>query len=228
MKEGREELMAAREYSEDSLISFAAWSNCFLFTLKNELEQAIKYGELAVEKAKTTWDSYASQAALAWARCRASGLEKGIEPLAQLVQVCIDRGLVSFGMGWMPMLAEAYLMAAQHGKAREVSQETAELAQRHGGRYFLGWASRLLGEIALATNEDDSAPYFEKAICIAQQIKAENELALAYSGMGRFHKQQGNTAQAREYLAKALEIFERLGTLIEPDKVRNELAELAD
>jgi hypothetical protein len=32
--------------------------------------------------------------------------------------------------------------------------------------------------------------------------------------------------QAREYLTKALEIIERLGTLIEPDKVRKELAEL--
>jgi hypothetical protein len=48
----------------------------------------------------------------------------------------------------------------------------------------------------------------------------------AYSGMGRFHKHQGNTAQAREYLTDALEIFERLGTLIEPDKVRKELADL--
>ena len=44
--------------------------------------------------------------------------------------------------------------------------------------------------------------------------------------MGRYHKQQGDTQQAREYLTKALEIFERLGTLIEPDKVRKELAEL--
>ncbi len=32
---------------------------------------------------------------------------------------------------------------------------------------------------------------------------------------------------AREYLTKGLEIFERLGTLIEPDNVRKELAELA-
>ena len=44
--------------------------------------------------------------------------------------------------------------------------------------------------------------------------------------MGRYHKKQGNTEQARDYLTKALEIFERLGTLIEPDKVREELAEL--
>jgi flagellin-specific chaperone FliS len=44
--------------------------------------------------------------------------------------------------------------------------------------------------------------------------------------MGRYHKQQGNVDQAREYLTKALEIFDRLGTLIEPDKVREELDEL--
>jgi len=68
--------------------------------------------------------------------------------------------------------------------------------------------------------------FFEQAILIFQEIKAENELALAYSGMGRYHKKQGNTEQAREYLTKALEIFERLGTLIEPDKVREELADL--
>ena len=40
------------------------------------------------------------------------------------------------------------------------------------------------------------------------------------------HKQQGNKEQAREYLTKALDIFARLGTLIESDKVRKELAEL--
>ena len=52
--------------------------------------------------------------------------------------------------------------------------------------------------------------HFEQAISVSREIKAENELALAYSGMGRFRKQQGNTGQARDYLRKALEIFERL------------------
>jgi len=37
---------------------------------------------------------------------------------------------------------------------------------------------------------------------------------------------RGNTEQAREDLTKALAIFERPGTLLEPDKVRKELAEL--
>ena len=58
------------------------------------------------------------------------------------------------------------------------------------------------------------------------EIKAENELALAYAGFGRLQKKQGEIARARHYLTKALEIFERLGTPSEPDKVREELTSL--
>ena len=94
--------------------------------------------------------------------------------------------------------------------------------------YHLGWSHCLLGEIALKTNPAQAKPHFEKSIEILQEINAENELALAYAGYGRFYKQQGDFVHAREYLTKALEIFERLGTLIEPDKVRKELAELPE
>ena len=73
-----------------------------------------------------------------------------------------------------------------------------------------------------------AANYFTKAIAIFQETKAENELALAYAGYGRLHTQQGSIPQAREYLTQALEIFERLGTLIEPNKLREELAELRE
>jgi hypothetical protein len=69
-------------------------------------------------------------------------------------------------------------------------------------------------------------PHFEQSIAILQQIHAENELALAYAGYGRLHRQHGDTTQAREYLTQALEMFERLGTLGEPDKVQQALAEL--
>ena len=78
----------------------------------------------------------------------------------------------------------------------------------------------------MKTNPAKSPGHFEKSIVVLREIKAENELGMAYSGCGRYHKQQGNIGQAREYLEEALEIFERLGTLIEPDRVRKELADL--
>ena len=95
-------------------------------------------------------------------------------------------------------------------------------------RYYVGFTRRLLGEIALKKKPDQAAPHFEISIAILREIKAENELALAYAGYGRLLKEQGEIARAREYLTKAREIFERLGTLIEPDKVSKVLAGLGE
>jgi tetratricopeptide (TPR) repeat protein len=85
-----------------------------------------------------------------------------------------------------------------------------------------------LGEITLKTNPDQATAHFEKSIAVLREIKAENELALVYVGYGRLHKQHNQIVQAREYLMKALEIFERLGTQLQPDKVREILAELPE
>jgi hypothetical protein len=63
-------------------------------------------------------------------------------------------------------------------------------------------------------------------MAVFREIKAENDFARASGGYGRFNKQQGNFRKGREYLKKALEIYERLGTLIEPGRVRQELAGL--
>lgn len=87
----------------------------------------------------------------------------------------------------------------------------------------MGRGHRLLGEISLGTDLTQAAPHFEESISIFREIKAENDLALAYSGMGRLHKLRGEYAEARRYLTDALEIFDRLGTLIEPENVRKEL-----
>ena len=59
-----------------------------------------------------------------------------------------------------------------------------------------------------------------------EQSKAESELALAYAGYGRLLRQLGRLDDARQYLTRALEIFDRLGTLIEPGRVRAELSTL--
>ena len=85
-----------------------------------------------------------------------------------------------------------------------------------------------MGEIALKVDPARAVSHFEKSIAVLKKINAANELALAYAGYGRLQKQQGQLAQARDYLMKALEIFERLGTLLEPDKVREILAELPE
>jgi len=67
---------------------------------------------------------------------------------------------------------------------------------------------------------------FEQSISILKEVKAETHTAYAYAGCGRLHKKQGRTAEARGAFARALEISERLGLRLQPDRVREELAEL--
>ena len=223
---GQEALKTAEDFSDNSLVSFAGFCMCFAHNLKGDLGCAIKYGELAVQKAPTPFDKALAELFLSWTWCNAGESNKRIDFLAELTEGAKAISNMIIMLPSLMCLCEGYLLAGEYIRARQAGEELSKMADRCGSRLYLGWAYRLLGEIALKTNADEATSHFEKAICIYQSIKAKNFLALAYSGMGRFHKQQGNTAQAREYLTNALEIFERLGTFIEPDKVRKELAEL--
>jgi tetratricopeptide (TPR) repeat protein len=158
--------------------------------------------------------------------CRAGETKRGIELLAAALAIARPSHHMPTEIPTTCFLGAGYWLAGEDDKARQTLKEGLKIVDRCGARYYLGWAQRLLGEIALKANPDQAAAYFEKSIAVLQEIKAENELALAYAGYGRLHKQKGKIAKAREYLTKALEIFERLGTLIEPDKVREELTKL--
>ncbi|MFC1857239.1 adenylate/guanylate cyclase domain-containing protein [Thermodesulfobacteriota bacterium] len=226
LDEVQKALKAAKEYSDDSLVAYVTFHISVVHTLRGDLDRAVEYGKLAVEKASTPQDKVWAQSFFGWALCRSGELRRGIDLLEKVVLVYrAGHNLSHEPMATLP-LGEGYWLAGEYEKARQILEEALELTERCGMKLYMGWAHRLLGEIALETNPAQAEPQFEKSIETLQEIKAENELALSYASFGRFYKQQGNFAKAREYLTQALEIFERLGTLNEPDKVREKLAEL--
>jgi len=228
MEEAQNALKVAEESSDNSLVIFATWTLSTAYTWRGDLGRGVEYGELALQKAVTPADKAWAQRGLGWALCRAGEADRGIELLTAALAIVRPSHHMPTEIPTTCILGAGYWLAGEDDKARQTLEEALEMADRCGARYYLGWAQRLLGEIALKTNQAQSVPHFEKSISIYQEIKAENELAKAYSGFGRFHKQIGNIEQSREYLTKALEIFERLGTLIEPDKVKEELASLPE
>jgi class 3 adenylate cyclase/tetratricopeptide (TPR) repeat protein len=226
VREAEKALRVGEEFSDNSQVSYGAWTLTMVYTSKGDLARAVEYGELAVQKAPTPADKAWAGRGLGWALCRAGDPNRGIELLIAALQIFQTGGFMPSVIPTTCTLGEGYWLAGEVDKARQRLEEGLEMADRCGARYYAGFAQRLLGEIALKNNPDQAASHFEKSIAVLQEIKAENELALAYAGYGRFHKQQGQIAKARDYLTKALEIFEGLGTLSEPDKVREELAKL--
>jgi class 3 adenylate cyclase/tetratricopeptide (TPR) repeat protein len=228
VEEAQKALSVAQEFSDNSLISFVAWNLSIAYTWKGDLARAVEYGEMAVQKAPTHADKAWAQRSLGWALCRAGEPNRGIELLTAVLPIIQAGRFITVEIPLKCFLGEGHWLSGENEKARQTLEEGLEMAERYGVRYELGFAHRLLGEISLKNKPAQAASHFEKSIAIFQKIKAENELAMAYAGYGRLHKKQGQISQAREYLTRALEIFERLGTLIEPDKVREELDELTE
>ena len=214
LEEGQKALSVAEKYSDDSLISFANFTISWLYARKGDLARAVECGELALDKAQREWMKCGRR--LPWRRHGAGRGEpgRGVEVLAKIVAM-LQASRFVLGEVWTRVfLGEGYWLAGEYERANQTLNECVELAEQSGTKFYLGQAHRLQGEVALKTDPSNAAVHFEKSIAILGEIQAENELALAYAGYGRLHRQQGDIAQAREYLTKALEIFERLGALM--------------
>jgi tetratricopeptide (TPR) repeat protein len=228
IEEGKKALKAAERFGDNSLVSFAAMMLSFPHSQKGEMDQGIEYGMMAVEKAPTPTDKAWAEPALAYAYCRAGKFEKPIEIYEAMLPVYQAIGFIPEEIGHGMVLGEAYLLAGEHEKAHQILKRYIELAERNEIKCYTPYAFRILGEVALKTDPAQAAEFFEKGIDISREVKAENELALTYADYGRYYRQKGDIVQAQEYLIKALETFERLGTLIEPEKIKKELAELPE
>jgi transcriptional regulator with AAA-type ATPase domain/tetratricopeptide (TPR) repeat protein len=221
----REEMELAERFADDALASHAALTLALAEGARGDLARAVAHGELALRKAPTPADKTWAHAILAWAWCLAGEPARGIEVLGPVVA---RSRAVSWRAGefYAVWLGEAHLLIGDRAQARQALDECLSIAERHGMRYLVGSAHRLLGE---AMRPDDAAravAHFERSLVVLGEIGAENEKALAHAGYGRLLRDQGRVAEARRHLEGALETLERLGTLREPDRVRDDLARL--
>lgn len=226
LKEGQEALKASEKASDESLISFSAWFLSGTNTLKGDHEQALTFAQRAYETAPTLADKTWTQVAMAWALCHAGEPRKGTEIVEEILPLFRAGRYVSAILQSMLILAEGCRMIGRYDEAERLLSEVRDTASRSEARNYLGWAYRVLGEVYLETDLPRAGLAFEQSIALFQEIGADNELAKSWAGYGRHLSCSGKTTEGREYLSKALAMFERLGTLIEPDKVRRELASL--
>ena len=199
-----------------------------MYSYKNDLARAVKYGELSAEKATTPLSRLLAMGGLGYALCLVGELRKGINLLNQLLSTSKAEDYLGMVPWVCVMLGHGYWLAGDPEKSRQILKDALDSGERVKFKLWIGWAHLILGEIEIKNNPDKAATHFERSVSIFTKIATENSLAHAYSGCGRLHKHQGDMEQARKYFEKALEIFERLGTLIEPEKIRKELAELLE
>jgi class 3 adenylate cyclase/tetratricopeptide (TPR) repeat protein len=222
VEECRESLRVGAEYHDDSIISFAAFTLCEAYTAQGDLKRAEEFGDLALRTAPTVADRVWSQSFLGGAWCRSGRAEEAAEALAPLVPL-YEATQFPYGTLFNGLyLGEAYWLTGRAAEAVATLEGAVELAERTGMRFYFGSAHRLLGEVAAGTDPSDSglalaADHFERSIQTLTAIRAEHELARAYAGYGRLLRQRGAEGEGRRYLTEALELFTRLGDIIDPE-----------
>jgi len=216
----------AKKFSQNNPICISCSMIAAAYTIKGDIDHALKYAEMSLSYATIPGDEIRARSFHAWILCHAGEAHRGVEILATNLQICkairFQPGVI-YNSHW---LGEGYWMAGEYDKAIQTLNNLLDQAKQYKTPLYFGIAHYFLGEIFLEDDPEEASSHFEKSINTFQELKAEYYLARAYSGYGRYHKQQGDLMQARQYLVKALEIFERLEILNEPDKVKEELASL--
>ncbi|MBC2713682.1 MAG: AAA family ATPase [Desulfobacteraceae bacterium] len=223
---GNEALKMAEKFSDKSLISHTLMHIAHAYIIKGDMVQALEHSKISVDKAPTPFDELWAQIFQAWILCRSGEARKGIEFLVANLPMIKAVGFPPSIIDTIFWLGEGYWLIGEYEKATQILNNVLDLAEQYNMRLHFGNAHYFLGEVALKTDPSRASMHFQKSIDTFQDLKAEYYLARAYAGYGRYHKQQGEIVQAQDYLKKALEIFERLEILIEPDKVKKELADL--
>jgi tetratricopeptide (TPR) repeat protein len=221
-EEGLEGVRVGEEYGDDSLVAFSAFSLCAAYTRQGDLERAIRCGELGVAKAPTPLDRAASQTWLAAAWCRQGQAQRAAHVLAELSPLYQASG-VAYGQLFNDLyLGGAYWRLGRLAEAIETLQGVVDLGERSGFPFYRGSALRLLGEVAADADPTPdglarAADHFKRSIAVLDSIGADNELALAFAGYGLLCRRGGDHGKAGSYLSRAREIFDRLGTIVDPD-----------
>jgi len=211
IENGKEALKKTEEFSDNSLISFTACVICQAYCFKGELDQAIEYGELAVQKAPTPADKIWAQGFLAMAWIRTGKLRQGIETLTKIV-AAHKKGRFRFGeVGYTMMLGFGYFLAGEYDKAVQPLKEGLELAERSGMKWFIGIAHLFLGQAALKTKPINAVYHFEQNISSYQQIQADPTFIELLHGIILLTK--GNLRQGIKVLENASEVFLKNGSM---------------
>ena len=140
-----------------------------------------------------------------------------------------DRSRLSYTHSLFTLrLGEGYLRQGVLLQARGLFAEVLASSQEAGYRQLEGVAERCLGESMAAENPTAAVEHLESARRILQEVGARNEVAKVLVAQATLRRASGDAAGARVLLERALALFETLGTLDEPLRVRAALAVLQE
>jgi tetratricopeptide (TPR) repeat protein len=193
---------------------------------KGEISAGLRRCEEAQALSPTPYDAAAMRGIRAHGLIKEGRLNEGIGELKDVLDWYARSNLRFTRYQFMLWLGEAYLAAGELELARSAAEEVRAASAETGYRHLEALARRLLGEALLPTDTSAASEHIGHAVETLRQSGARNHLARALVGEAALRRRLGDAAGARAALEESLAIFEEVGTLGEPGRVREALAML--
>ena len=193
---------------------------------KGEIAAGLRRCEEARALSPTPYDMAAVRGIRAYGLIKDGHLAEGIVELTDVLGWYARSNLRFTRNQFTLWLGEAYLAAGEFDLARTAAEEVLTASGETGYRHLEALARCLLGESLLATDLSAASRHIGDAVDAFRRSGARNHLAKALAAQAEARRSQGDVPGARAALEESLVVFEEVGTLGEPERVREALAML--
>jgi tetratricopeptide (TPR) repeat protein len=193
---------------------------------QGDIERGLRCCDEALALKPIPYDVAMAKLFRGYGQIKAGLLDGGIAELDEAIAWFESSNLRHVRLMAALRLAEGYLRQGELASARELSEDVLIRSRATGYRYLEGLANRLLAECLAADSPALAMQHATDAQRILKAIDAQNDLAKTLVTRGKLHQLDGNFVEARALLEEAGAIFETLGTLDEPARVKLALAAL--
>ena len=215
MAEADAGIAIGRQRSDAAIISFDFMTKSHCQSEQGDWAGALESARASLAAAPTPYFRGFGQLAMGRALCHLGQPEQGLQ---------IQRAIISFLeeyrhlLGWIyfaPGLIEALIEADLRDEATALLDSVEDAAIRGPAPLFAGKCRRFRAELGQLP-----AGKLREGLSELRRIGADNELARSQATIARLEQQSGNAEAAKATMEEALAIFERLGTLEEPERAR--------
>ena len=163
-------------------------------------ERADELAVVTTERGYPTWGPLVPLFG-GWAKVRRGNVAEGIPLLRDGLSAYRATGAVSWLPQFIPLLARAYGIAGQIEEAITQLDETLQIIDRTGERWFEAEVCRLKGQLLLRQGLREAAEeLYRRALSIAREQEAKLWELRATVDLARLHHDQGRQTDARNLL----------------------------
>jgi class 3 adenylate cyclase/tetratricopeptide (TPR) repeat protein len=193
---------------------------------RGDAESGVRCCEEALALSPSPFDATNAKATQGYGLVKSGAIERGIAQLEECVAWFEQSQLPLSHSSFAVCLGEGYLRQGRRAEARQIFTRVLATSREAGYRHFEGISQRLLGESLIAEDPAGAAENLDAALRILEQVGARNEIAKTVAARAELQRVLGDVDAARQTFERALELFESLGTLDGPVRVRAALAGL--